>query len=141
MIYDKIQLEQLIPQRAPMLMLDGIIGIEGETITSQLTIAPDNFFLVDGQMQEMGLIEHMAQTASALAGHKAKDSSESAPIGMIGEVKNFTFQRLPRVGDTLQTSVTFLDEVGGVTLIRCHTSVGDEPIAETQMKIFVESNG
>ena len=138
MLYDKKQLERLIPQRAPILMLDGIEAIEGETIHSVLTIAPDNFFLVGETLQEMALIEHQAQTASALAGHKALATTDTAPIGMIGEVKNFVMQRLPKVGETLHTSVTFLDELGGITLIKCTTLCQGEPVAETKMKIFVE---
>lgn len=138
MIYDKKQLERLIPQRAPILMMDGVTAIEGETIHSALTIREDNFFVVDGVLQEMALIEHQAQTASALAGHKALETTESAPIGMIGEVKNFKLHRLPVVGDTLDTQVTFLNETGGITLIKCISTCQGEPVAETQMKIFVE---
>ncbi len=138
MLYNKEQLERLIPQRAPILMLDSIEGIEGETIVSQLTIREGNFFLVGNEFQEMGIIEHMAQTASALAGHKALDATDSAPIGMIGEVKKFELHRLPHLGDTLRTTVTFMDEVAGVTLITCATTIGEEPVAETRMKIFVE---
>lgn len=138
MLYNKKQLERLIPQRAPILMLDGIEAIDGETINSVLTIAPDNFFLVDGVLQEMALIEHQAQTASALAGHKALATTDAAPVGMIGEVKNFVLHRLPVVGDTLHTTVTFLDELGGITLIQCATTCQGELVAETKMKIFVE---
>lgn len=138
MLYDKKQLERLIPQRAPILMLDGVEAIDGDTINSVLTIAPDNFFLVDGVLQEMALIEHQAQTASALAGHKALATTDAAPVGMIGEVKNFVLHRLPVVGEMLHTTVTFLDELGGITLIQCVTTSQGEPVAETKMKIFVE---
>lgn len=138
MLYDKKQLERLIPQRAPILMLDGIEAINEDTINSVLTIAPDNFFLVDGVLQEMALIEHQAQTASALAGHKALATTDAAPVGMIGEVKNFVLHRLPVVGEMLHTTVTFLDELGGITLIQCVTTSQGEPVAETKMKIFVE---
>lgn len=138
MLYDKKQLERLIPQRAPILMVDGIESIDGETINSVLTIETNNFFLVGDTLQEMALIEHQAQTASALAGHKALATADAAPIGMIGEVKNFVLHRLPKVGETLHTTVTFLDELGGITLIKCTTCCQGQPVAETKMKIFVE---
>ena len=56
-------------------------------------------------------------------------------MGYIGEVKKFSLHRLPRVGETLRTTVRFGMEVEGVTLLSAETRSGEELIATTQMKI------
>ena len=68
----KYCIEKLIPQRSPILMVDELLEADGEEATTCFTIRPDNLFIgVDELLEETGLIEHMAQSASALAGYKA----------------------------------------------------------------------
>ena len=128
----------LIPQRAPILMLDAFFeGSETEACTG-LTVQPDNMFCVDGQFTEPGLIEHIAQSASAHAGYKALCKQKTAPLGFIGEIKKFRAFRLPAVGEQLRTSVTVLSEVLNISLITAEIESSGELIATCQMKIFVK---
>jgi hypothetical protein len=87
-------------------------------------------------MAETGLIEHIAQSCSALAG--SKSTGGKAPVGMIVEVKNFQCQRRPSVGEQLETTVSFGFSFGNMTLAHCDCNVGEEKIAEVDLKIFVE---
>ena len=89
---------RLIPQRAPILMVDALLEAQDDTATTCLTIRPDNYFLdEDGRLDETGLIEHIAQSASALAGYKAlRAGAAQPPVGYIGEVKKFRCLRRPR---------------------------------------------
>ena len=124
-------IKSLIPQREPILLVDALVGVEGDMARTQLTVRRDNSFVGDdGLLAEPGLIEHIAQSASAFAGFKAR-------VGYIGEVKKFRCFRCPRVGEELQTTVTFGPEVGGVSLLTGETCVGEETLACTQMKIYV----
>ena len=84
-------IRELIPQRPPILLVDGLESVEGDTAVP--------------------------------------------PVGYIGEVKKFSLHRLPRVGETLHTTVNFGMEVAGVTLLSAETRIGEEVIAATQMKI------
>jgi len=128
----------LIPQRAPILMLDAFYdGNETEAYTG-LTVHADMMFCENGQFTEPGLIEHIAQSASAQAGYKAYRHRESTPLGFIGEVKKFRVFRLPAVGEQLRTSVQVLSEVLHFSLITAEVKSGDELIATCQMKIFVK---
>ena len=119
-------IKSLIPQREPILLVDALVGVEGDMARTQLTVRRDNSFVGDdGLLAEPGLIEHIAQSAS------------EPPVGYIGEVKKFRCFRCPRVGEELQTTVTFGPEVGGVSLLMGETCVGEETLACTQMKIYV----
>ena len=128
----------LILQRAPIIMLDTFFeGNETEAFTG-LTVQPDNLFCENGRFTEPGLIEHIAQSASAHAGYKALCQQKTAPLGFIGEIKKLRVFRLPAVGEQLRTSVNVLSEVLNISLISAEIRSADEPIATCQMKIFVQ---
>ncbi|MBQ0073291.1 MAG: beta-hydroxyacyl-ACP dehydratase [Prevotella sp.] len=139
MLYKDEEIFQLIPQRAPIVMVDKFIDAEGDVCHSGLSVKADNYFIEeDGMMAETGLIEHIAQSASAFAGYRYFLKGLPAPVGYIGEVKNYHCYKRPSVGDELFTEVVFGAEVDGITLMSGKTSCGGEVIAETKMKIFVE---
>ena len=124
------------------MMVDELLEVVGDECTCRLTVREDNFFLEeDGMMAEPGVIEHIAQSASAFAGYRAvAEGATEPPVGYIGEVKNFRLHRRPRLGDVLDTTICMGATVGGVTIIASTTLAGKETIAETQMKIFVRED-
>jgi len=139
MLYQGEEIKKLIPQRDPIMMVDKFFSVEGETAETGLSFTESNFFLEeDGKMCEPGLIEHIAQSASAFAGHKALVQGLPLPIGYIGEVKKFHCYERPSVGSELRTTITMGAEVNGVTLLTGKTEVDGVVVADTQMKIFVE---
>lgn len=149
MTMESIAITQLIPQRDPILMVDELLCADGEQATTCLTVSTTCFFLgEDGTMDESGLIEHIAQSASAFAGYKAIHAGASEPpVGYIGEVKKFRCHHRPKMGDCLLTTVHMGVEVNGVTLLSAQTHVvadknagvqeSDILVAETRMKIFI----
>lgn len=137
---NKMNIKQLIPQRSPIIMVDELLCVNGEEAQCQLTVRPDNFFIdEDTLMAEPGLIEHIAQSASAFAGYRAiQNGATEPPVGYIGEVKNFHLYSRPKIGDVLITTITMGPEVEGITIIRGETKIGEKVVADTQMKIFVK---
>ncbi|MBO7052429.1 MAG: beta-hydroxyacyl-ACP dehydratase [Prevotella sp.] len=137
---NKMDITQLIPQRSPIVMIDELLCVNGDEAQCQLTVRPDNFFIdEDTLMAEPGLIEHIAQSASAFAGYRAVQAGATEPpVGYIGEVKNFHLYHRPQIGDVLVTTITMGPEVEGITIIRGETKCGDEVVADTTMKIFVK---
>ncbi len=123
------------------MMVDELLWAEGDVCACRLTVREAGFFMEeDGMLAESGVIEHIAQSASAFAGYRAVcEGATEPPVGYIGEVKNFCICRRPRVGDVLTTTITMGATVGGVTIISGETKDADEEVvAETQMKIFVK---
>lgn len=139
MLYQGDEIKRLIPQRDPIMMVDKFFNVEGETAETGLLLADNNFFIEeDGKIAEPGLIEHIAQSASAFAGHKALVAGLPTPIGYIGEVKKFHCYSRPAAGSELRTTITMGAEVNGITLLSGETKVDGIVVADTQMKIFVE---
>ena len=135
-----LNIKQLIPQRSPIMMVDELLCVNGDEAQCRLAIRDDNFFLEDdGIIAEVGIIEHIAQSASAFAGYRAIDAGATEPpVGYIGEVKNFHLSQRPAVGDVLITTITMGPTVDGVTIIsgECKREDG-EAVADTRMKIYV----
>ena len=136
----KVDIKELLPQRTPILMVDELLDVKGEEAQTSLPIRPDNFFMgEDGQLEETGLIEHIAQSASALAGYTVRlTGAANPPVGYIGEVKNFHCHRRPQAGDQLRTTIRLGPEAGGVILLSGETYVSGQIVADTQMKIFIK---
>ena len=131
---------RLIPQRAPFVMVDGFDMVDDKSARSTLTIGRDNYFLLpDGTMSESGLVEHIAQSASALAGCIAlRQGAASAPVGLIGEVRHFTCHRRPCCGERVDTTVTYTLTLANVTLATGTCLIDGDTIATMQFKIFVQ---
>jgi len=130
-------IKDLIPQRYPMILIDAIYRATETEAETGLTITDGLMFCSDGFFSEPGLVEHIAQSASALAGYKAKIRNEPTPIGFIGEVKKFHIHFLPRIGDTLHTHIQIVSEVGGISLLKAETKVNGAVTAQGKMKIFI----
>lgn len=129
---------QLIPQRPPIVMVDKFYGVNDNLSCSGLTIQSDNIFCQSNHFAEVGLIEHIAQSAAARVGYIYTQKKEPVPLGFIGSVDKFKLHKIAQVGDELYTEIEVLQEIGDITLISAKTSVSDELIAECKMKIFLK---
>ena len=119
-------------------MVDGFEEGDGNSAVTSLCVSNNNYFMLpDGTMAETGLIEHLAQSCSALAGAQAQDA-EHPPVGLIGEVKHFKCHRRPRVGEMVKSTITFGLTFGNVTLATGQAYVDEELIADINLKIFMQ---
>ena len=141
------EIKRLIPQREPFIMVYGFEEGDDNSAVTTLSVCPDNYFILpDGTMAETGLIEHLAQSCSALAGYQSLSKASSLgdgleevpPVGLIGEVKHFKCHRRPRVGERVRSTVTFGFSFGNVTLAMGKAFVDEELIADIQLKIFMQ---
>jgi hypothetical protein len=125
--------------------------------TTTLAVERNNYFIIGGnELSESGIIEHQAQSVSALAGYKDLvgnaskrcDHEEAAtlgsvahyspPVGIIGEVKHFECLRRPKVGERLVTTVQMGMTFGNVTLANCETAIDQEVVARINIKVFMQ---
>lgn len=130
-------LEKLIPQREPMVMIDGLSEVTDDAAVSHFLVREGNTFVNDGALSEAGLLENMAQTAAARSGHVSALSGQAPPVGFIGGVKGLLVQRLPQVGERLSTRVTVLHEVLNASVVKGAVQVNGEEVAECELKIFI----
>ena len=127
----------LIPQRPPMVMVDALLSYTATTGAAGLTVAADNLFVQNGQLQEAGVAEHIAQSIALHKGYDYYLQHQPAPMGYIGSIKRMNIYVLPEVGATLTTELSIIQEFMGVTLVKVRTTVGEELIAEGEMKTVI----
>ncbi|TDQ75861.1 hypothetical protein [Sphingobacterium yanglingense] len=132
---------KLIPQRFPMVMIDRLLDYTAETVVVDFEIRTDNLFVAGGQLQESGLLEHMAQSVAAHTGYSYYIREEQAPTGYIGSIQKAEVHRLPLVGEVLTSKVEIIQEFMGVTLVHIETYIGQESIGSAQMKTVIASTG
>lgn len=128
-----------IPQRAPIVMVSRIVESGSDYTKTSFDILQDNIFVTNSKIQEPGLIENIAQTAAAGVGYQCVKNNTKVPVGFIGGVNNIQIHRLPNVGETITTTVTVLQEVFGVTLIKGQIDIDQESIATCEMKIVIQN--
>lgn len=133
-ILEKNQVENLIPQKAPFVMVDKLFAFGENTITAGLTVAADNIFVENGNFNESGIVEHMAQSVALYTGYQYFLKNEPAPTGYIGSIKNVEVLELPLPGEDLVTEVSVLQEFMGITLVDIITKRNNLQIASSQMK-------
>ena len=129
----------LIPQRAPIVMVDRLLRATDDEAEACFTVCSGNFFLDDeGCLAETGVLEHIAQSASAFVGWRAVQAGATRPpLGFIGEVKKFHCHRRPCVGDELHTVVTIQTEFDGILVVSAEVRADGQPVADTQMKVSI----
>lgn len=133
---DKTAVEALIPQAAPMVMIDRLLHNDETTTQSDLTIAPNNVFCTDGYFSAAGLTENIAQTAAARGGYCAKAENRAVNIGFIGAVKKLKVYQLPRAGERIETRIEVKNRVMNFSLVSGQVYCAGRLMAECDMRIF-----
>ncbi|MFA5418652.1 MAG: hypothetical protein WC341_09355 [Bacteroidales bacterium] len=137
LIVGKEQIERLIPQRHPMMMVDGLLLSDEKSTTSTLKVLSDNIFVGDGLLQEPGIIENMAQTVALRAGYEAQQHNKKPEVGFIGAVKRLKIERLPKVNEQLITTIDLISQLLGATIVHATTRVMGQQIAEADLSVFL----
>lgn len=109
---DAIDCRELLPQGAPYVMVDVLTRhAEGMTVT-ELTVAPDNYFVAGGKMCGAGLVENMSQSCAARIGYINKYIRKSIPRpGVVAAIKTLEVHGEPMVGETVVTRVRVVYEL------------------------------
>lgn len=118
-------------------MLDGLLSYGESELLSTFTPKDSDIFAEKGQFAASGVLEHQAQSVALHTGYKFHIAGKSAPVGYIGAVKTFRINRLPKTGEQMQTKITIIAEMDGVTLVKTETTIGDETIASSEMKTVI----
>lgn len=128
-----------IPQRYPMVMLSSLIHADQKEVRTSLKIEDDNIFVENGHLMAPGIVENMAQSVAARAGYMAKLQNSEVPLGFIGAIQNLEIIELPKVGETIDTTVFLEHEIFNASIVSGTVRLNEKIIAHCKMKIFVSS--
>lgn len=134
LLLEKEAVGNLLPQKFPFVMVDRLFSYSQTSLVAGLKIQNDNIFVEENTFLEAGLIEHMAQSVALHTGYQFFLKNEVAPTGYIGSLKDIEIKKLPHINDMIQSTITILQEFGGITMVDIVTTLNDEEIASGQMK-------
>ncbi len=134
-----IEIEDILPQRPPMLMVDALTEYDENGAATVLTVRPDCIFVSDGRLTPEGVIENVAQTCAARTGYCSKYVlGLPVEIGFIGALRKFRIISLPPVGEELRTEIAIRSEFFGISMAEAKVfDGGGDMIAEGILKIAV----
>lgn len=137
-LYQEKEIEQLIPQRKPIIMISHFFGATETDADTGLEITAENIFCKNNKLTEPGLIEHIAQSAAAFAGYNAIKAKQPIALGYIGEIKKLIISQLPEVGLLIETKLHIVSEVMNVMLINATSTVNGCAVAECSIKLYMD---
>ena len=124
----------LIPQKSPFVMVDTLAEYSKIRIVSHFQVPAENILVRENQFTEPGLIENMAQTIALHTGYQYYLLKRTAPTGYIGAIKKAEIFALPKVLETLVTTVDILHDIMGVTLVKAKVECKGSLMASSEMK-------
>ncbi|TDP04113.1 ABC transporter permease [Flavobacterium sp. 245] len=143
-----IDIQNYLPHRAPMLMVDLILEIDATSVETEFLIKEDNIFVDKNIFTEAGLIENTAQTCSSIVGKKyffEEDGTENenvSVIGFISALKNVKIHTLPKVGDIITTKATLVSKFVGddytLCTMSCQSLLEDQILLECEINLFIQ---
>lgn len=132
-------LAELVPHRPPILAVDRVLAVTDDFAEAEFRVpiaAADAD--AEGNLWEQTLVEGLAQTASALHATSARRAGRRIARGMLVGIQRFEVRRRARVGETLHYRVELIRELRPLSLVRGIASVGDEVLAQGELKFYVE---
>lgn len=137
MVASDYNILDLIPQRAPFVMIDRLIYSDDRSAKGSLFINESNILCHKGCFQESGMIEFIAQTAAAYTGYLSVSVDKEVIQGFIAAVKNLTVHSLPKTGTQIHSEITVDNEVLGYTIISGRILQNTKLLAECELRILL----
>ena len=127
-----------IPQRDPICLVHKIYECNDQSTKTGFTVEEDHFFVSNGNLSEAGIVENLAQSCAAGAGYNSSLKNQPPTVGFIANIKDLVIHSLPKVNSEVITEVKLKAYVMNVTLVTVKSSCNGHPVAECEMKIFIQ---
>ncbi len=130
-------ISELVPHGPPIRALDELLEWEEGRALCRMEVREDSLFVVDGELDTIVTIEHMAQAVATCLGYQAFLGGEGARVGMIIGCRKMTIARPTlAVGDVVSVEAKKLR--GNETVSRFGCEVFDDAgvIATADMTLY-----
>lgn len=135
MIITKEDIESIIPQRAPFIMIDNLLEATPGIFKTDFRILPGNIFLENGVLREFALIENIAQSSTAGLSVTKSDLSKKTIEGFIGGISKLRLYDLPDVNQTIHTIIKLIAQLENMFLLEGENYVNGKQLLECELKL------
>jgi predicted hotdog family 3-hydroxylacyl-ACP dehydratase len=128
---------ELLPHRAPMILLDEILGFDETSVVAGVTVSAASLFLEAGGVPVHVGLEYMAQACAAFAGISARERGEPARIGFLLGTRQYR-AHVPcfRCGERLAIMVSVLYQDDQMGAFECRIEIEGKLAAEAQLSVY-----
>jgi predicted hotdog family 3-hydroxylacyl-ACP dehydratase len=144
---NEVDISNFLPHRAPFLLVDKVLTLEDDHVTTTFEIKEDSIFVVEGVFTEVGLIENAAQTCSAILGSTYFDSKyvvakNNKIIGFISAIKRVNISHCPRVGGLIVSKAVLQSrfDTGDykISTIKCTSYTDEKELLSCEINLFIK---
>lgn len=145
---DKINIHNYLPHRAPMLMVDHVLNIDESHVKTSFLIQPDNIFVENLCFSEVGLIEHAAQTCSAIVAksyffdENNEEKQNVKVLGFISGIKKLNVISLPEINTEIITDSVLISKFESlnfsVCTMKCSTFCKGALLFEAEINLYIQ---
>lgn len=126
------QIEQAIPHRSPMRLLDSVVSSDATRLVARKTFHADEFF-VQGHFPNFPIVpgviqcECCLQAGAILLSRHTPDGDDVVPVAT--RMDNVKFKQMVRPGDTVEIEVTLNERVGSAYFLSGKVLLGGKVAA------------
>jgi 3-hydroxyacyl-[acyl-carrier-protein] dehydratase len=135
MIISKENIESYIPQRAPFIMIDNLVEATDELFKTDFEVLVSNIFVEKGILREFALVENIAQTSTAGLAVTKKYGERKTIEGFIGGISKLKLYGLPKVSDSIHTTVALIAQFENMFLLKGANYVKGKKLLECEIKL------
>jgi len=145
--FQSLDITKFLPHRAPFLMVDNVLSIDDEHVSTSFKILPDCIFIHENVFNEVGLIENAAQTCSSIVGKSYFEEDDlegegTKLIGFISAIKKVTVFDCPNIGETIVSNANlksrFDSDHYSICTLECTISASNKELLSCEMNLFIQ---
>jgi len=142
-----LDITKCLPHRAPFLMVDHLLSIDDEHVSTSFKINPDCVFVNDNVFNEVGLIENAAQTCSSIVGKSYFEDDDlegegTKLIGFISAIKKVSIYNCPKIGETIISNANlksrFDSDHYSICTLECTISSSNKELLSCELNLFIQ---
>lgn len=146
-LYQSLDISNFLPHRAPFLMVDYILSLDDNHVSTSFEIKSDGIFVSDNVFNEVGLIENAAQTCSAIVGKSFFEDDDiegkgTKLIGFISAIKEVIIHACPAIGQTIISKARLKSRFDAdhfsICTLECAIFASKKELLSCEMNLFIQ---
>lgn len=147
MEFHHLDIKKFLPHRPPFLMVDHVLTIDDDHVSTCFLIKEDCLFNDSGILNEAGMIENAAQTCSSIVGKSYFDDDDlegekTKLIGFISAIKKITISNCAKVGATIITKAQIKSRLNTdeftMCSIDCNISEDNKELLSCEINLVIQ---
>lgn len=142
----KLDISKFLPHRPPFLMVDKVLSIGDEHVSTSFQIKSDNVFVDNDFFSEVGLVECAAQTCSSIVGKSYFEDDDlegtgTKLIGFISTIRSVQLYACAKVGVTIKAHAQLVSRFDAndytICTLNCTITDSKEELLSCEMNLFI----